>query len=157
MEMTVYVGIDPGFSGAWGLIDHHGAYVGSGEMIHDDKQIFVEKVVHEIRKPIYGEDIEIIIEAVHAMPGQGVSSSFKFGQAYGSALAIAERLRGTAMHLVSARVWKKALNLDSDKQKSLDLARVLWPQAPLKRKKDNGVAEALLLAEWQRRNELDLW
>jgi hypothetical protein len=47
-------------------------------------------------------------------------------------------------------MWKKALALDSDKQKSLDLARKLWPDAPLKRQKDNGRAEALLMAYWLR-------
>ena len=153
--MSVYIGIDPGFSGAWGSIDHHGAYLGSGMMENDGKQIFTEKVVNEIRKTIYGVHPEVVIEAVHAMPGQGVSSSFKFGVAYGAALAIAERLRGTT-HLVSPRVWKRDMDLSSDKKQSLDMARLLWPEAPLKRQKDNGVAEALLLAEWYRRHDLQV-
>lgn len=153
--MSIYIGIDPGFSGAWGLVDHHGAYVSCGEMVHDGHQIYTEKVVHEIRKFIYGEHPEIVIEAVHAMPGQGVSSSFKFGVAYGAALAIAEKLRGTT-HLVSPRVWKKEMDLTSDKDLSLDMARALWPEAPIKLKKHNGRAEALLMAEWYRRHDLQV-
>ena len=67
--------------------------------------------------------------------------------AFGAALALAERF-GTTVHLVAPRVWKKSLQLDSDKEKSLILARQLWPTAPLTRKKDNGRAEALLMAYW---------
>jgi hypothetical protein len=98
------------------------------------------------------QDLEIIIEMVHSMPGQGVSSSFKFGMAYGAAIAIAERFN-CVWHMVTPQKWKKALQLDSDKNKSLELARELWPQAPLLRKKDNGRAEALLLAEYLRREQ----
>jgi Holliday junction resolvasome RuvABC endonuclease subunit len=113
-------------------------------------------MVHaEISQALDQQDLEIIIEAVHSMPGQGVSSSFKFGMAYGAAISIVERFNCT-WHMVTPQRWKKALQLDSDKQKSLDLARQLWPNAPLLRKKDNGRAEALLLAEYLRREQLDI-
>jgi hypothetical protein len=46
------------------------------------------------------------------------------------------------------------MGVTSDKNTSLELARQLWTTAPLTRKKDHGVAEALLLAEWIRRQEL---
>ena len=153
--MSIYVGIDPGFSGAWGVIDHHGAYLGCGEMIHDGNQIYVEKVVAEIKKLMFGDYAEVVVEAVHAMPGQGVSSSFKFGVAYGAALAIAERLRGTT-HLVRPKIWKKEMGLSANKQDSLDMARVLWPTAHLTRQKDNGRAEALLMAQWYRKHDLEI-
>jgi hypothetical protein len=55
--------------------------------------------------------------------------------------------------MVTPQKWKKDLKLDSDKNKSLALARELWPLAPLERKKDNGRAEALLMAEWLRRQD----
>jgi len=87
------------------------------------------------------------------MPKQGVSSTFKFGMAYGAALSVAQRIN-TNFHTVSPRVWKKALKLDSDKNLSLSMARDLWPTAPLARKKDNGRAEALLLAEYLRREHV---
>ena len=56
--------------------------------------------------------------------------------------------------LVTPQKWKKELGLTSDKDLSLNMARELWPDAPLARKMDNGRAEALLMAEWLRRGEL---
>jgi len=148
----IYMGVDPGFTGAWGMIDHNGKFIACGDMTHNEKHILSNDVWSEMRDAVDKQDIEIILEAVHAMPGQGVSSSFKFGMAYGAAIAIIERFN-CVWHMVTPQKWKKALQLDSDKQKSLDLARQLWPEASLLRKKDNGRAEALLLAEYLRREQ----
>ena len=46
-------------------------------------------------------------------------------------------------------MWKGYFGI-SDKDDSLDMARMFWPEAPLKRKKDNNLAEALLIAEYWR-------
>jgi Holliday junction resolvasome RuvABC endonuclease subunit len=151
----MYIGIDPGYSGAWGMIDHNGKYQSCGDMLHNEKHILSRLVHAEISQALEQQDLEVIIEMVHSMPGQGVSSSFKFGMAFGAAIAITERFN-CVWHMVTPQKWKKALQLDSDKQKSLDLARQLWPNAPLLRKKDNGRAEALLLAEYLRREQLDI-
>ena len=148
----MYLGIDPGYSGAWGMIDHNGKYQSCGDMLHNDKYILSSDVYWEMAEALEKQDVEIIIEMVHSMPGQGVSSSFKFGMAFGAAIAITERFN-CVWHMVTPQKWKKALQLDSDKNKSLDLARQLWPEAPLLRKKDNGRAEALLLAEYLRREQ----
>lgn len=91
----------------------------------------------------------IVVEAVHAMPKQGVSSSFKFGMSYGAALCLAQRFL-EQWELVQPRVWKRDMGLTADKTDSLNMARQKWPEAPLKRVKDNGRAEALLLSEWLR-------
>jgi Holliday junction resolvasome RuvABC endonuclease subunit len=147
----IYVGIDPGFSGAWGMIDHHGAYVSCGDMIHDGKHIKQRMVWAEMSQALDRQDRETAIEVVHSMPKQGVASSFKFGMAYGVALGLVDRLLCPA-HLVTPQAWKKAMGLTSDKRTSLNMARELWPNAPLGRQKDNGRAEALLIAEWARRN-----
>ena len=149
----IYVGVDPGFSGAWGMVDHHGKYVSCGDMLHDDKYIDTRMVHAEIAQALEKQDAEFVIEFVHAMPQQGVSSTFKFGMAYGAAISILQRFK-SPFHAVPPRVWKKAMGLDSDKAKSLDMARELWPLAPLLRKKDNGRAEALLMAEWLRRENV---
>jgi len=151
----MYLGIDPGYTGAWGLIDHNGKYQSCGDMIHNENHILSRMVWAEMCQAIDRQDVEIILESVHSMPGQGVSSSFKFGMAFGAAIAIIERFNCT-WHLVTPQKWKKALQLDSDKNKSLELARELWPNAPLSRKKDNGRAEALLLAEYLRREQTSL-
>lgn len=145
-----YLGIDPGFSGAWGIIDHHGQYQACGDMHHTDKFLLFNYIWDEMRSAMQGQDVEVVVETVHSMPKQGVASSFKFGVAYGGAVALADRITPD-WHMVSPQMWKKALNLDSDKAKSLLLARELWPTAPLHRMKDNGRAEALLLAYWLRK------
>lgn len=145
----IYLGFDPGFSGAWGMINHHSEFVGCGDMIHNGKHILTDDVMQEITKARAGDDIEVAIELVSSMPRQGVASTFKFGMAFGATIALAERLH-CPFHFVVPRVWKKALGLDSDKNRSLSLARDLWPDAPITRQKDNGRAEALLIAEWLR-------
>lgn len=147
----IYIGIDPGFSGAWGMIDHHGGYVSCGDMIHDTKHINQRMVWAEMSQALDRQDREVALEVVHSMPSQGVASSFKFGVAYGVALGLVDRLLCPA-HLVTPQMWKKAMGLTADKRSSLKMARELWPNAPLGRQKDNGRAEALLIAEWARRN-----
>jgi crossover junction endodeoxyribonuclease RuvC len=132
------------------MIDHNNVYIACGDMHHTDKHILTNVVYAEIIDSLHGDDVEVVVETVHSMPKQGVASSFKFGVAYGGAVALAERLN-CVWHMVTPQVWKKALKLDSDKNKSSALARELWPYAPLFRKKDNGRAEALLMAYWLRK------
>lgn len=143
-------GFDPGLSGAWGAITHNGKYHTCGDMHHEDKRLLTNKIWAELCTARDGQDCEVVVEKVHAMPGQGVSSMFNFGVAYGGVLSLAERFN-CPWHMVTPRTWKNALGLDSDKAKSLLMARELWPEAPLSRKMDNGRAEALLLAEYWRR------
>jgi len=91
----------------------------------------------------------VFIENVHAMPKQGVSSSFRFGDGFG-------QLKGViaALQLPSTRVapaeWKKALKLGRDKEQSRYRASKLYPSgaAAWPRKKDNGIAEAVLIAHY---------
>lgn len=148
--MKAIIGIDPGLSGSWGAINHNGKYLGCGDMIHEGKIIQTNAVWDEIKAATQGYDIEFCIEIVHAMPKQGVVSTFTFGAAYMAAIAISQRsYRPTTM--VTPRVWKLEMGLSQDKKLSLDMARGLWPEAPLKRQKDNGRAEALLMAEWLRK------
>jgi hypothetical protein len=88
-----------------------------------------------------------IVERVSAMPGQSVSSTFKFGQSYGAALGILAALQ-IRTHLVAPAVWKKYFRLDSDKEKSRAAALRMFPATAhyFSRKKDHGRAEAALLA-----------
>ena len=151
--MLIY-GIDPGLSGAWGAIDHNGGYVSTGDMIHG-KVLDTEAIWDEMMAVRNGQDCEVCLELVHSYSGQGVASTFTFGAAFGGAMALAQRFRAP-WHMVHSSVWKKAMGLSKDKGDSLELARELWPSAPLKRKKDNGRAEALLLAEYWRRQLFDV-
>lgn len=152
--MRLFVGIDPGaISGAWGIVDHHGDYWSSGFIPHEDGRIKAALFKAELSQAIDQQDVTFVIEDVHAMPKQGVSSTFKFGMAVGAIQAVVELSRAPWM-IVRPQQWKKDLGVTSDKQTSLNLARRLWPNAPLKRQKDHGVAESLLLAEWLRRKEM---
>lgn len=152
--MRLFVGIDPGaVSGAWGVVDHRGEYWSSGHIPHEEGRIKAKAFKAELSQALDQQDAMFVVEDVHAMPKQGVSSTFKFGMAVGSILAVVELTRDPWM-IVRPQQWKKDMGVTSDKNTSLDLARTLWPGAPLSRQKDHGVAEALLLAEWLRRNFL---
>ena len=94
-----------------------------------------------------------VIEDVHARPGQGVASMFNFGLSYGFARGLVAAQQ-RPMHFVTPSVWKGKMGLlNSDKNAAREEARRLLPQlAPdLTRVKDDGVAEAALLALYGRR------
>ena len=148
----IYCGCDPGsINGALGVIDDLGGYIDSWNIEHKDKHIlalaFKSRLLGVIDPK---EGAEICMEQVHSMPGQGVASTFKFGRAVGAIDAVADMMFGV-WHIVSPQRWKKSMGVTQDKLKSLNLARELWPNAPLSRMKDHGRAEALLIAEYLRR------
>jgi Holliday junction resolvasome RuvABC endonuclease subunit len=147
----VYIGIDAGsVNGALGAIDHDGNYVESFMIDHKDKHILALVFKSRILSIVdVKEGAEICMEQVHSMPNQGVSSTFSFGRAVGVISAVCE-LTNYPFHLVSPQKWKKHFNLTADKNEALDLARKLFPKAPLKLKKDINRAEALLIAEYWR-------
>jgi len=149
--MKLICGIDPGLSGAWGMIDLHGKYWSYGDMHHDDDGILdTEKIWSEMAQSRDGQDVVVVLEKVHSMPKQGVSSTFKFGMAFGGALGLSKRFN-SGLVMVTPQVWKKSLKLTHAKLESLELARNIFPNAPLHLKKHHGRAEALLIAEWYRR------
>lgn len=90
-----------------------------------------------------------VVERVHSMPRQGVASTFKFGQAYGTVLGAFGALRVPIVSVTPQR-WKKDYGIGSDKEAGRLLACDLWPDdaARFKRKKDHGRAESALLARW---------
>ena len=90
-----------------------------------------------------------VIEKVNAFPGQGVSSSFRFGMGYGIILGALAACRIEIVQVAST-VWKKHFRLDSDKEKARALAIERFPNVKLHLKKDAGRAEALLMALWLR-------
>lgn len=99
----------------------------------------------------YQPDISVIgIEQVHAFSGQGVSSSFTFGRQFGKVEAACEMFSWPT-HYVPPSVWKKAYNLSSNKQASIDAAKLRFGEAIdpyLRFKADDGVAEAALIAAY---------
>ena len=86
-----------------------------------------------------------IIEKVHAMPRQWVTSSFQFGRSFGSLETLAYLL-SERVDYVAPAIWKKSLGLGPSKKESLDLARLKFGDSDLWNVKSNdGIAEAALL------------
>lgn len=96
----------------------------------------------------------VVLENIHSMPKQGVASSFSFGKGFGMWLGIVAAFK-LPMELVSPQRWKKEILVDmgQGKDASRFKAIALFPSIAeqLSRKKDDGRAEALLLAEYGRR------
>ena len=95
---------------------------------------------------IYKYKIDIaIIEKVHAMPRQGVTSSFQFGRSFGGIESLCY-IFAKRVDYVAPAIWKKSLGLGSSKKESLDLARLKFGDSDLWNVKSNdGIAEAALL------------
>src|SRR4029077_3369377 len=91
----------------------------------------------------------LAVERVHAMPKQGVSSTFKFGKGVGIIHGVAGALR-LPVTLVTPTQWKAFHSLPSDKEYARALAIRRWPEhnRHLNRKKDADRAEALLIGDW---------
>ncbi|AFY60102.1 holliday junction resolvasome, endonuclease subunit [Synechococcus sp. PCC 6312] len=99
----------------------------------------------------------LVIEKVHSMPGQGVSSTFKFGQGYGAILGIAAAL-SIPTELVTPQAWKKTVlaGTAKDKDAAIDYCRRMFPQVsllpgPRCRKPHDGLADSLCILEYGRR------
>lgn len=140
-------GVDPGASGAIAVVRADGRLVEVLDMPHHDGHVSAALVADFITA--HNEpDAEAWVEQVHAMPKQGVSSSFKFGAAYGVVLGVLGGLR-IPVHLITPARWKRAAGLTSDKGLSRRRAIELWPEhsALFARVKDDGRAEAALLAK----------
>lgn len=139
------LGIDPGsVSGAWAAIFPDGS-MSCGDLPVVDRTVNPAELGRLIRAL---NPERAVVEQVGAMPGQGVSSMFAFGRGYGCILGVLGACE-IPVQMVTPGRWKKAMGLDSDKEKSRSLAIRTWPQSDqFKRKKDAGRAEAGLIALW---------
>jgi crossover junction endodeoxyribonuclease RuvC len=140
----IVLGIDPGVTGGIAFLSADGK-IEAIDIPLAGGELDVDQLARIIRE--HAPDAAVI-ERASAMPKQGVSSTFKFGTAYGALRAIVAVL-AIPQHLVSARKWKNHFNLDADKEKARALAIRLWPGCRLfERKKDHGRAEAALIAKY---------
>lgn len=145
--MRCILGIDPGASGA--IAFYFPAH--PERMAVEDMPIAageVDAITLAKRIATMAPDLAFL-ERVNAMPGQGVSSTFKFGRAYGVVLGVMGAA-GIPLHLVTPAKWKGHLRLSSDKEQARALALRLFPACSehFKRKKDHGRAEAALIARY---------
>ena len=141
------LGIDPGASGALAFY-----FADHPERVAVDDQPLVAGEIDAVtlakRIAIMGPDVAFI-ERVNAMPGQGVSSTFKFGKAYGTVLGVIGAA-AIPLHLVAPSKWKGYLHLSSDKEEARGLALRLFPACSdsFARKRDHNRAEAALIARY---------
>jgi Holliday junction resolvasome RuvABC endonuclease subunit len=148
--VSLTIGIDPGQSGAIAIVTHDGGLFRVLDMPVVDKDVNPSLVAEALRVPDSETwEMRVVIENVHSMPKQGVASSFKFGKSFGIVLGVVAAL-GCPVELVTPTTWKRAMKVTADKETSRRRAIDLWPgQAQLfARKKDNGRAEAALIARW---------
>ena len=152
------IGIDPGISGSICFLDN-GKILDVIEMpIMTDgkknkKQVNGSQVYNEISKRIKQfekNQIRVVIEHVSAMPGQGVTSMFNFGQLFGILKGICTAMQ-LPMYFVRPAKWKKYFNLlNSEKDASRTRAIEIFPyfSSQLSRKKDSNKADAILIASF---------
>ena len=148
---TLFIGIDPGKSGGIACIDTETKIVYT--IPYNDKAL-----IDLCRNEGYGGNTEHImccLEKVGAMPGQGVVSMFSFGQSVGYIKGVLESFR-IPYQEITPQKWKREFGLTSDKAKSSEVCRKLFPDVsllatPRCKKPHDGMAEALLMAEYARR------
>jgi crossover junction endodeoxyribonuclease RuvC len=161
MSELIVVGADPGLKGGvaglrvvgqhseWlfgfrmPLMDYRGRQQVDARRLRERLHECWELTEHEVPHAV-------VVEQVSAMPQQGVTSSFRFGQATGMLQAVLGIVYNQSMYTeITPAVWKKAMGLSANKGASMDHARRLWPsQFEGRPKADDGIAEAGLLAHW---------
>ena len=139
---SCYLGIDPGKSGALGLVSH------AGEVV---SLIKLSETMHDVWLWLQEHQDSVsfaLLEKVHSMPGQGVASSFKFGESFGfcKGMLVASSVR---FELVTPQVWQKGMGCMSKGNKNVTKSRAqsLFPGTKI----THAIADALLLAEFARR------
>ena len=150
----ITIGIDPGLSGAIGILldgllgaveDMPIVAKGSGSVKNEVDPAGLMLLLR--RHADLNQPVRAVLERVNAMPGQGVSSVFSLGDSFGTARACVAAC-GIELTYVTPVNWKKHFNLVSDKEMSRALAVRMFPAAPLHLKKHSDRAEALLMARW---------
>ena len=152
------IGIDPGISGSICFFEN-GKIIDVIEMPtmtegkKNKKQVNGSQIYNEISNRINGsqnKDIRVIVEQVSAMPGQGVTSMFNFGQSFGILKGICSAMQ-LPIFFVRPAKWKKYYNLiNSEKDASRTRAIEIFPyfSPKLSKKKDSNKADAILIASF---------
>ena len=150
------LGIDPGLSGAIAILEKKKVLnlfdmpvMAEGKK--NKKQLNSAQLVNIIREnSIGGEEIAVVVEQVNAMPGQGVTSMFNFGQTFGAIKGICAALN-LPIFFVRPSKWKKYFELinsskDSSRTKVIEMYPSLSSQ--LAKKKDVNKSDAILIARY---------
>ena len=152
------IGIDPGLSGGIAILDDLKIFdlfdmpiMSEGKK--NKNQLNSAQLVNIIKNNIIKkDDTFVIVEQVSAMPGQGVTSMFNFGQTFGAIKGICAAL-SLPIFFVRPNKWKKHFDLiKSEKDASRTKAIEMYPAISdrLSKKKDVNKAEAILIARYFR-------
>ena len=159
------IGIDPGLSGGIAILDDSKIFdIFDMPIMSEGKknknQLNSAQLVNIIKRHILpNKETFVIVEQVSAMPGQGVTSMFNFGQTFGSIKGICAAL-GLPIFYVRPAKWKKHFELiNSSKDASRTKVIEMYPSisSRLTKKKDVIKADAILIARYFRdcRSQLD--
>ena len=152
------IGIDPGITGSLCFFDD-GKIIDLIEMPNmpegkkNKRQVNGAQIYHEIYSRIKNLDkksVKVVIEQVSAMPGQGVTSMFNFGQSFGVLKGVCAAMQ-ISTYFIRPTKWKKYFNLiNSEKDASRTKAIEVFPYfaSNLSKKKDSNKADAILIASF---------
>ena len=150
------IGIDPGLSGAIAILENNKVLeifempvMSEGKK--NKRQLNSAQLVKLLQNNISkNEEISVVVEQVNAMPGQGVTSMFNFGQTFGAIKGICAALE-LPIFFVRPSKWKKHFELinsskDSSRTKTIEMYPKLSNQ--LSKKKDVNKSDAILIARY---------
>ena len=152
----IIIGIDPGVSGAICILTD-GKITEIYEMPtmidgkKNKKQVNGAEITNIFQKELINEkNSKVIIEHVSAMPGQGVTSMFNFGQSFGVLKGICSAMQ-LPMYFVRPVKWKKYFNLiktnkDASRTKVIEIFPYI--SSKISRKKDSNKADSILIAKY---------
>lgn len=148
-----YIGVDPGRNGGLCVLRDDGAVMGTARMPDGKARIidWITQATGRFVNPI------LVTELAQAMPKQGVTSTFNYGRHFATFEDAAILLKIPYVEVRPA-AWKKTMGLTQKKADSITACRRLFPLVELVpagcRVEHDGMAEALLIAEWGRRKNL---
>ena len=145
---TIFIGIDPGKTGGIACIDAETGFASTAPF----SSVELIKLCSDNHRSIR---CICCLEKVGARPNQGVTSMFNFGQNVGYIKGVLESF-GIPYQEITPQKWKSEFGLNSDKAASAEVCRKLFPNVSLlaserSKKPHDGMAEALLMAEYARR------
>ena len=152
------IGIDPGINGAICFFENEEVkdvidMPTMAEGKKNKRQVNGRQIFNEISSRIKNQDLQninVVVEQVSAMPGQGVTSMFNFGQSFGVIKGICSAMQ-LPLFFVRPAKWKKHFELiNSQKDASTTKAIEMFPKISsiLSKKKDSNKADAILIASF---------
>lgn len=141
----IYIGIDPGKKGSLALLENGAVSIFP----------FSEDTYIDVLSKVDPHNAVCCLEHVGAMPGQGVTSMFHFGENFGFIQGVLRAYK-IPFELVRPQKWKKEFSITGDKNSSIQVCKRLFPEVnllptPRCKKESSDIAEAVLMSEYARR------